>query len=205
MKKRFLMTLMSVMVVGAASGMMLAACGSSSSESSGAESAAPSESADSLDIGLPDESADVPAPPSETADAPEDIEENETDQAEDSGLDEVLREIKSDVWVGTAGASLKAVEPTKDLMVWAAQTDNDEEEIIAEVSGFTDSLSDDEKAEFQEQMEMVYSTWISLTTSDSDEVNLMLEDAGVDTSDTSWLSGDGEAINYVMNAMAIGD
>lgn len=112
-------------------------------------------------------------------------------------LTALLDNIVDDIRPGTAGCSLRTTARTAELMKWGMNTDLSDEEITQVAAQILEKVPDAQKAEFDEVMNDIYSTYCSLLT-DADKA--MLEDAGCDPNEYDF--SEVEAIPAVETAMA---
>lgn len=173
------------------------ACGSSSANESG------DETADAVVNMIVDalESADASGDHRfgrESADASSSA---SADAASAEKLTSVLTEIRNDVQVGTAGSSLSAAGPTMALLNWSLMTQADDATITETVNAYLDTLSEDELAEFTEQMQTIDDTYQTLMGDDESSRSEYFSDAGVDAS--NFVLQTTAAYEAVMNAMGL--
>lgn len=84
------------------------------------------------------------------------------DKKDIENMKTVLKEIKEDVRVGTAGSSMNAVKVAADMLNWGVETKLSDETVQAEVKNWYASLSQDDKDDFNEEFKSVYSVYKQL-------------------------------------------
>lgn len=89
--------------------------------------------------------------------------------------------LNENVEVGTAGSSLKAVEPTTHLINWSLGSEIYDEQIVNVLNHFVSEL--EFKDEFIDQMSLVKSTATALI---SDDCDMLLEESGNSNMDKTW-------------------
>lgn len=111
----------------------------------------------------------------------------------------ILDEIDADVAVGTAGASLTAVQAAASLLDWGASTGLDAEEIGEAVSTWL-AAKNDRLEECLQKMAMVDDACQKLLTADARE---LLDSAGCADVDITWGSQPSAAVEAVMQAAGL--
>ena len=98
-------------------------------------------------------------------------------------LSVILTEIQTDVEVGTAGSSLKAAIVAADVLDFTMATDISTEYLETQTAQYMNGLSEEDRAEFPDQMVILGETIHTLKDGDAQS---LLDDAGVTESSYPW-------------------
>ena len=98
-------------------------------------------------------------------------------------LSVILTEIQTDVEIGTAGSTLKATIVAADVLDFTMATDISTEYLETQTAQYMNGLSEEDRAEFPDQMVILGETIHTLKDGDAQS---LLDDAGVTESSYPW-------------------
>lgn len=187
---------------------LLAACAEAPEQTAPQETAQPQQvqlvsQADAEDT--PDEDTLSTEVSEEKAEAEPEVKPADDEYDEDtvqqlSQLDALLADIRANVWIGTAGSSLRAAQEAVKLMNWSVNTPLNDEQIADCVKGYISGLSEDEAAEFEMQLDSVDGMYKLLLEGGQEE---LMDDAGITESDIPFGSDSIEAVESIMRAAGL--
>ena len=127
------------------------------------------------------------------------------DPAVQEELSALLQQVREEMHIGTAGASLRAVKLASRLLDWAEGAEIGDEQIRLALEPFLGDLDDGIPADFPEQLAAVGGAARMLTRGTSDEAAGMLADAGCEDCGYPWSDKAMETLERILAAAGVPD